>query len=1197
MNNFDLQQTDVPVGVSVIEASAGTGKTWTIAHLVPRLLVDGVVNNIGEVLLVTFTEDAARELGDRTRRQLVKLLTCLDQGVQPGTDEPGIALLLERLATLGDEARTAAVVRLRLALEESDQLWVSTIHAFCKRVLATEPFLCGMSAAVELIPDDSEIRADAVKDTWRAVIGPDPVLAAAASVGKWSVKQDLTSWQEVTRRPGTRFEPDPNSLATARQTIVEAISVVHGQRDELLVIKAIAKRDGVRLNQSEKNPGVASVRELERWHGLFVNMDPEHPEADLFEIATKLAAGSSWFRRGTAACTEVAELSVVRAAKEFKAEIERLTWAWTKYVCDAAQKRLNRTLRRKNAITYSGLIARLHASLCREGNRGALAHRLATRWRVGLIDESQDTDSRQLEIFRAVFEIEPEPGRLILVGDPKQAIYSFRGGDLDAYLSARPADDARITQLSTTYRSAEGLVAAMNAFFGCDNAFGDSRLAYPAATAVREDAELPLPEDGQARFVAWLVPDEDLEDWRAAGARRERAAACTATAIVQLLDQAAGTPAPVNPAQVAVLTRTNKEAEQVATALQVRGVPAVVRYDKDVMQSEMASELILILRSVLSPQHNGWRRAALATRLFSYDAEQLLSMTDDDAEQQLTLFSELGDLWRRRGIAALMAALESSSGVLLRLAETPTGERYLTDLRHLFELLQTQESHEQHSPEMLLHWFDGQRMSKEVAPDERSYRLEKDGEAVQVVTVHKAKGLEFDFVFCPYLWSAWEPRHNNKRVLVRRSEGWVFVDGEQQVTVVDRLRVKTARLMEEVRLAYVALTRARRRVTILAGPIGYDREQYSLPVTALDWLLRFEASSRSVEDWCAAMSKQKKGRGSCTHQKSLERLCRANPEVITICAPPVPSETKWKKGRRDQPELSTRPAPALVLDAWHASSFSSLAHGRHEEQDRRDVVVNAVVSDDLSGTETREAELVPLAHFARGARAGNCLHELLETWDFAEDPTPLVIRSLQRHRLYSDESASAVQRMLGHLKTVPLESLHAGLDAAASENALSEWEFLLPLGPTAITGGLLSETFAQHARTDDERQYARSLAGLPGSAVSGMLTGYIDRLVRIDDQWAVLDWKSNYLGSRPRDYAQVAMWECAASQHYLLQVHLYLVALRRYLQLFGEPATAVSGYVVFLRGVQPRSSEGLLELLPPDALLTDLDALFDGERS
>ena len=1200
VRNFDLQQSNVPVGLSVIEASAGTGKTWTIAHLVPRLLVDGVVKNIGELLLVTFTEDAARELGDRTRRQLAMLLNCLDQRIRPAKDESGISQLLDRIDALGGEERNAAVLRLRLALEESDQLWVSTIHAFCKRVIATEPFLCGMSSGVELIPDDSEIRSDAIEDTWRAVIEPDAVLAVAASIGKWSVEEDLRIWDIVTRRPGARFEPVPGSLAESRQSLAYAMAAVQEHCNELFTIREIAERNAVRLNQSDKNPGEDSVRSVERWHGLLVRTTLEQPTAELFEIAAKLAGAGSWFRRnnkaGKAAYADVENLPLVGAAKNVMLKSQRLRWAWTKYVCDVSQERLDRTLRRRNLISFNGSIARAHASLCSEGNRGALARRLATRWRVGLIDESQDTDGRQLEIFRAVFEAEPEPGRLILVGDPKQAVYSFRGGDLDAYLSARPAEDGRIAQLSTTYRSAKGLVAALNALFARDNVFGDSRLDYPAATAVREDDELPLPEDGQARFVAWLVADEDLEDWKTAGRRRERAAACTATAIVQLLDQSDGAPVQVvPPSQVAVLTRTNREAEQVALALQARGVPAVVRYDKDVMQSEMASDLIVVLRSVLSPQHDGWRRSALATRLFGYDAQQLLSMSEDDAEQQLTLFSELEDLWRRRGIAALMAVLENSSGVLLRLAEMPTGERYLTDLRHLFELLHTEEWNERLSPEMVLQWFDGQRMSHQVTPDERSYRLDKDGESVQVVTVHKAKGLEFDFVFCPYLWSATEPRQESKRLLVRRSDGWVLVDGEQQDIAVDQLRVRTARLVEETRLAYVALTRARRRVTILAGPIGYGQKRSSLPPSGLDWLLRSESWIGPVEEWYAVTSEdKKKSVSSCYHDDVLSRLCGANSEVISICAVPAPTGTRWNDERRVGLELSARSAPILNLDAWQTSSFSALAHGRHEEQERRDVVANAVRINGAGAAETDEGERVPLADFARGARAGTCLHELLETWDFAEDPTGLVTRSLQRHRLHSDESVNAVHRMLDDLTTVRIESLQAGLACVASDQTLSEWEFYLPLASTAITGSVLAETFARHARTEDERRYAGSLVGLPGHAVSGLLTGYIDRLVHVDQRWAVLDWKSNYLGARRQDYSFASMWACATSEHYVLQVHLYLVALRRYLRLFGEAATARSGCVVFVRGVQPGTSDGVLELEPPDSLLVDLGALFQG---
>lgn len=1196
MRNFDLQRTTLPVGTSVIEASAGTGKTWTIAHLVPRLLVDGVIKNIGEILLVTFTEDAARELGDRTRRQLATLMNCLELDISPGKDEPGITQLLDRIAALGEEERRAAVLRVQLAMEESDQLWVSTIHAFCKRVIATEPFLCGMSSGVELIPDDKEIRADAVKDTWRSVIAADPVMAASAAVGRWSIEQDLRIWDMVVRRPGVRFEPAPDTLTKSRQRLVVSLKALQEHSNDLFVIQKIAGRAGVRLNQSAKNPGEESVRHLERWYTALQAMHYEQPTVHQFEIAAQLAAADSWFRRnskiGKAAAEEVEKLPIVIAATDFLREVNRLRWAWMKYVCDASQERLDRTLRRRHLISFNGLIAGLHDSLCQGGNRGALARRLAARWRVGLIDESQDTDGRQLEIFRAVFEADPDPGRLILVGDPKQAVYSFRGGDLDAYLSARPANDERIVQLSTTYRSAKGLVAALNALFARDNVFGDSRLVYPAATAVREDSELPIPDDKQARFVAWLVTDEELDNWKTAGQRRERAAACTATAIVQLLDQSAGASVEfVTPSQVAVLTRTNREAEQVALALQVRGVPAVVRHDKDVMQSEMASDLILILRSMLSPQDGGWRRAALTTRLFGYDAQQLRAMSDRDAEQQLTHFSELEDLWRRRGIAAVMTTIENSSGVLLRLAEMPTGERYLTDLRHLFELLHAEEVNERLSPEMLLQWFDGQRVSQSVTPDERSYRLDKDGEAVQVVTVHKAKGLEFDFVFCPYLWSTVVPRQASKPLLVQRSDGWVLVDGEGDAS--DQLRVKTARLAEETRLAYVALTRARRRVTILAGPIGYGQTRSTVPPSALDWLLRSESGFGPVEKWYEVVSKEKKENvRSCDHEDVLAKLCNANPTVISMCPVPVPNESRWNEDRRGQLELRARPAPVFELDAWRISSFSALAHGRHQEQDRRDAVATRVMIDDADVADRADEDRVPLADFARGARAGNCLHELLETWDFTEDPTGLVARSLRRHRLYSEEAASAVQHMLGDLVTVRLESLGAGLSGIASDHALSEWEFHLPLASTTLTGDVLAETFTRHARTEDEQRYAGSLTGLPGSAVSGLLTGYIDRLVHADQRWAVLDWKSNYLGACRRDYSEAAMWDCASSEHYVLQVHLYLVALRRYLRLFSDAPTARAGCVVFVRGVRPGTSDGVLELSPPESLLVDLDKLF-----
>ena len=1199
MRDFDLAQTTFPVGLSVIEASAGTGKTWAISHLVSRFLVDGDINNIGELLLVTFTDDAARELGDRTRQQLDMLVTCLNDDEAPPSDEPGIKALMDRINALDETERDAAVLRLRLALEESDQLWVSTIHAFCKRVIDAEPFLCGLSSGIELVKADQELRRDAVGDAWRAVIASDAVLASAAAVDQgWSVKEDLSVWKKVTDRPGTRFEPTPGALLETRQGLVNALTTVQAHSNDLLVIRGIAA--DVRMTKS----GEECIESIERWHALLIGEVLEEPTVALFEIITKIEGASSWFNRrppaGKAAAKKVEALPIVVAAKNVRQHIQRLRWSWMASVCETAKTQLDTVLRRTNSLTFDGLIERLHAALCTGDNRNALARRLAARWRVGLIDESQDTDSRQLEIFRAVFEAEPQSGRLILVGDPKQAVYGFRGGDLDAYLAARPSDDRRRWKLSTTYRSAKGLTDALNALFGRDSAFGDLRLTYPVMSAERGDDELALPADGQARLVAWLVADEELDEWKKADQRRERAAECTATAIVQLLEQSDGsTAARIKPSDVAVLTRINKEAELVATALERRGVPAVVRGDKDVMKSEMASELSRILRAALSPQQDGARRAALSTRFFGYDAEQLQMISDEEAEGQLTLFSQLGDLWRRRGVAALMATLENSSDVLVRLAELPTGERFLTDVRHLFELLHIEESREGLSAELLLRWFDGEQMSSaEVTPDERVYRLDKDGSAVQVMTVHKAKGLEFDFVFCPYLWSGFAPKKKkNTHLLVRRSEGWVLVDSDQQDESGDRLRKQSADLKEEIRLAYVALTRARRRVTILAGPIAYGQKSSSLPPSGLDWLLRSESECTSLEDWYVGMVEAKKeSTGSCGHEKVLEQLCREQSEVISLCAVPVPTEATWDRGARADVELRARSAPPLALDAWRMSSYSWLVRGWHEEQDRRDDGMTEAITIEGRGTVIDQAAQVPMAEFPRGAGPGNCLHDLLETWDFLEDPVELVRRSLRRHRLYSGKASNAVQRMLSELKCAQLQSLETTLSRAANDHRLSEWEFYLPLGSIPITGTLLTEIFTRHARTENELHYAASLASLPGQAVAGLLTGYIDRLVHIDERWAVLDWKSNYLGSSRRHYSQAAMWACATSKHYVLQVHLYLVALRRYLGLFGTTATARSGSVVFMRGVQAETSEGILELQPPESLLVELDALFAGRH-
>lgn len=1202
MADFDLRSTAVPTGRSVIEASAGTGKTWTIAHLVPRLLVDGVVESIGELLLVTFTEDAARELGERTRRQLAALVAYAAAGAPPGERDRGVGILLERLDALDAGEREKAVLRLRLALDETDQLAVSTIHSFCRQVLAAESFLCGMPAGFEILPDPDELLADAVKDAWRTDLAADPLLAALAAVGGWSVEEDLESWRKLTQRPSTRMEPPPRTLQDARGQVEQALRNARNARGDIDRLQEIAGRNGVRLNNSKQNPGKDSVARLDDWRARLDGLDPRQPPLEIFAVFERLRGAANWFNQanevGKTAAADAHALPLAAAARAAETGICATSWAWLAHLDRTARKRFERSLRRRNAVTYDGLIEHVHRALCAGPNRAALARRLSEKWTVGLVDESQDADRQQLDIFRAIFD--NDAGRLILVGDPKQAIYGFRGGDLQAYLSARPADDARVSNLATTYRSAHGLVTALNTLFGRGRAFGNPELAYPEATAAQGDDELPLPDDGQGRLVAWVVPDSAASEWSRAPSSRKRAAACTASAIVDLLDRTMGSgadgrpPQTVKPSHVAVLTRTNNEATLVYEALRERNVPAVVRGEGDVMQSDTAADLAAVLTAVLAPAHPGRRAAALATCLLGYDSAMLDALSDAEAEEWMVRFSEWGAVWRSRGIAALMARLEAHVGNTLRQVRVSASERRLTDLRHLMELLQGREADGWRAPESLLQWFEGERASENRNTDERLRRLDEDGAAVQVVTVHRAKGLEFDFVFCPYLWSMRPDVRVYERLLVRRGEGWVLADGAQQDNQ-DAHRAATAeRLREDLRLAYVALTRAGRRVTLLAGPVGNVRRT---PPTSLDWLLRTSENTPSVEAWYAAMAADKRGGEVCEHGATLRSLRAACPDVLTVTEPYPPLETAWTPGDPGAADLRARPAPALDLDAWRLTSFSRLAHGRDEDRERHDAVAKPAAAGAAGASGEADEELgaeVLLADFARGTHAGTCLHDLLERWDFREDAAGLVERILRRHRLHTAEAVDAVRRALDVLQAARLDSLDADLAAAAADPSLSEWEFLLPLGPAGITGQRLSALFARHARSDEERGYARDLAGLPGQALSGMLTGYIDRLVRAADRWGVVDWKSNYLGPRLADYSRPALWRCAAREHYLLQVHLYLVALRRYLRLHDPGANAASGSLLFLRGARPGTSHGALEITPPDALLDDLDRLFAG---
>jgi exodeoxyribonuclease V beta subunit len=1218
MSEFILCETAIPQGLSIIEASAGTGKTWTLGHLLPRLIIDSRIATVDQALMVSFTEDSTRELAERVRKyvnELADLLKAQDPRPSANPDLPaliaraasaagkgqeGLKMLLEHLGKKDPGSLPQLVRNLLRAQLDCDRLTVCTIHALCQRVLSEEGFLCGTPSGFEVLPDISELKLEALRDTWRARLASNPSLAGLAVSGGWTLEQDLKAWNLLEPLDTMVLHGDPKPLDGLLKGMRAALGQMKAHSADLKALEGIL---GSLASPNKK----ADELDPQAWTKVLKGLDPDGMDSHVLELAAWLAKAEDCARKNGAknvdARQKINDLPLVQAAALVTDSVHGLEWSWRKEALTEARARFQERLRKANALSFNDLIARLHTAL--QGPAGEqIAQRLRKRWKVALVDESQDTDPRQLAIFEKIFNLPAEMEQsLVLIGDPKQSIYGFRGADLEAYESARDRQPrVQLSDLTRTQRSAQGLVEALNSLFSLPDPLGSPKQRLIQAQPVKSDADLPLPDKETARLIAAVVQEQDFPQWQSSIRRTRNSAQAAAQAVAKLLGKKAGDQG-VQAGQCAVLTRSNFQAQAVREALAALGVPAVVRDDGDVLSSDEAADLALILRAALKPASQGYRFAALATRMLGFSAADLLALDEKQEQDWQLRFSAWGEAWRRRGIAALMAAMDEGGTVSLALASDPLGERRLTDLRHLAEILQAEEADRRLAPDRLLEWMRSAMAKAEegTAPPARLQRLEQDGSAVQVLTIHRAKGLEFDYVFCPFLWYIRVPKSADMRVAklhgIRGLADPEFLDPEDKAAL-DADSGWQA-LEEELRLAYVALTRAKRRVWFLAGYIGYSGNQSNVPPSALDWILREVRPDEDREAWYRRMAIQKKPLTksdakrvepwTCEHELRLQVLAKdpriALEPVSLQGAGYTPPEAQWSG-------LRPSPAPELDLKVWRITSYSGLLRGQGPDRD---------VHDRMRVPElpTNQGPDVPLADFAKGAEAGECLHQLLEAWDFQGLEPGLAQKVLERNGLAKGtktlkDPVGAVGAFLPDLAGALIPDL-GSLKDTAKLRELSEWHFVLPLSEQGLDGRSLAEVFATHpdARM---REYAATLQSLAPEAVKGMLQGYIDRLVRLDLRWAVVDWKSNHLGSKAADYSPDALWACAAEDHYILQVHLYLTALRRYLRHRGGGHHVHGAALAFLRGMRKGSSEGILFFRADEAFMARLEALFLGLR-
>ncbi|MBE2179097.1 MAG: UvrD-helicase domain-containing protein [Chthoniobacterales bacterium] len=1173
--NFDVNKTALNPGLSVIEASAGTGKTYTLTHLVPRMLLDETVAHLSEILLVTFTNDAAGELAERVRHVLEVLHE------PPAEDEhqrhPDLFELRQRHHP--DRVRET----IGKALLDIDQLSVSTIHSFCQRILLDESTLCGLPVMPDILPDRNEVLLNTLHDVWESHMGSDETLASLAAAKKLSLRQDEDAASLAASLGSFAANPEPSTLA-------EGLARLQQCRSSFTSSVRTDLNDFV-SRVPEKLWSKAASLPVSRADRI-ASLSPEAPLAawcEAVEWVTKLDLPKGGLIKGTsnegrAISSAAKDLEAAKLAHDATQALDELSWTWQIHCARETTKLLEQNLKADRLLTYDGLIAQVHAALLRSPDRHILCGRLRQRFKVALVDESQDTDPKQFEIFREIFlgdggDRSPNQHRLVLVGDPKQAIYAFRGADLNTYLDARElAPDENISTLNRTFRAPGNLVRAVNAFFLRENAFRNPAIQFTPAVSGLADRDIWL-DDGKGsesrRVEVWIAPDSEAKSYSSKARRLDRISSEVASEITRLISNTAKivdrsgeslVERKVQPGDFAVLVGRHDEAESVRTALLSRGIPCVASGGKDVMATEEASELLCILAALEEPHRRDLRFAALATRLLGRSDHDLDTLAQSE-DAMLAEFSAWRATMSRHGIAAALAEIDRSQHIGVRIAATKNGERRITNVRQLTDILQAAFLEHGSRPQRLLGWFTAEiaraTNGDPTTVEERQQQLERDAKAVNIVTMHAAKGLEYPLVFVPFLGMPINGWRQSCRKFAPRGASIPQIVRTSNPQPEIKLALDDSDLEDRLRLAYVAMTRAKVKLWIYAGPACGSRMDGN---SVLDWMLGGDASNPG-EMHAAAISTLAAAGGAS--------------DVICVRHPPPADNTHWTSdAQTDSEECRALSAPPCS-NVWTMTSFSSLTREKHSKGDA-DTSEHAM-EDALQGPSLEDNTF---ATAPGGLLVGSAVHDWIEKWDFAPPDEEAVRRHIAAYAFPNlPVFGRQITGMLGELREAILPHWQCPIADACSQLAASEWHFQLPLRDS-ISPSKLAEIFAKHGHRD----YAPMLESMEQDEISGYLHGFIDRIAFWRDEWGVIDWKTNKLGTVEgchRDPSR--LMACAMAGHYLLQMHLYLVALRRFL---GRQVASPPAWLVFLRGVRTGSSEGILEILPDASLLDDLDGLF-----
>jgi exodeoxyribonuclease V beta subunit len=1167
---FDPLKTPLE-GANLIEASAGTGKTYTITGLFLRLLLEKNLA-VHQILVMTFTEAATEELKDRIRSKIREAVEAFSTGKSRDS-------FLDKLVRQQASAEKALPL-LREALRTFDEASIFTIHGFCRRMLHENAFESGSLFDTELVTDPSAMIQESVDDFWRRhLYTASPLFVNYALMNRFTPGELISLLTRKMNQPFLRIIPEQGECDTGvqeerfRQAFSRAREAWSVSKDE--VTHLLTSYEGFHRGQYPPSKAEAWVKEMEdlftygeHRSGLFPNFR-KFSRSEVHKTGSLKKGFAPPEHRFFDLCEDL-----YRESQDLEIAFARRLLALKVKIFKEAGEELSKRKMEKNVQTFDDLLLKLQAALEGKGGRD-LAIAIRRKYRAALIDEFQDTDPVQYAIFQSIF------GRggsiLFLVGDPKQSIYGFRGADIFAYMEAVDKVDSRHTLLEN-WRSEPGLIQSINALFGnVKPAFVYEKIPFEPAKAAKRRETKPLKIEGEREtFALWFM---DTEKWAGQdgviqkGVAQARLPGLVAAEITRLLNLGKEGKAliggrPLRANDIAVLVRQNREALLVQKALSERNVPSVLYSTENLFDSHEALEMERFLAAVVEPNEESLLKTALSSDMVGIAGEELEGVTLEEArwEKWLMKFRYYHDLWQQRGFFRMFRSFLRDEKVLTRLIAFADGERRNTNLLHLMEVLHQASIERKLNMTALLKWLSEQRDPNAPRSEEHQLRLESDENAVNLVTIHKSKGLEYPIVFCPFSWDGLRSKKGQEPLLFHdpqnRMELIFDLGSEEQKP--HRAIAEKEELAENLRLLYVALTRAKCRVYLVWG--RFKGAETSAPA----YLLHPPPNQNSdnLVESLAENFKRVKNEELLSRAKSLMEKPGATVEVIKDLESdesrfsPLPEEMRINRPRSFAGRIDRQ---------WKISSFSSLVSDRlhSEEGTDYDAVTSLGPEDPLRMLE----EPAGIFAFPKGAKAGTFLHDVFEHLDFCNlsvsSRQDLVTGKLAQYG-YDHSWLEIVCDMVDKVLRVPLdpEQRDFCFSRVRSEDRLNELEFYFPvkfLAPETV-GRIL-------ARGDPHRGVPERIERLDFSPLQGFMKGFMDMVFRFEDRYYLVDWKSNFLGASVEDYGPENLARAIEENFYTLQYTLYTLALNQYLKLRAQGYDYDKHFggvlYVFLRGVDP----------------------------